>query len=152
MFCLQIHARADCTMNEQFSNYINVHFHIHVVPVCIPPPPPPTPWKASVHTKEEGSQKPKLFKGNHEVKLQFPEEWGLQTQKPFCGNGGVIFCHNTDCIKIKIKKRQPYKHDLIITLGDITNSDYCVRIVIKSFLKQPLVSLKILYLNLIQWI
>ena len=39
--------------------------------------------------------KAKIFKGKYEPKLEFPEEWGVQTKKTLHGGSMDIFWNNT---------------------------------------------------------
>ena len=45
--------------------------------------------------EREGVVKAKDFKGKYEPKLEFPEEWGIQTTKPSMGGHMDLFWNNT---------------------------------------------------------
>ena len=56
----------------------------------------PPPQRVTGNSEEEGGDlKAKIIKGKYEPKLEFPEEWGVQTKKTLHGGCMDIFWNNT---------------------------------------------------------
>jgi len=57
--------------------------------------PYPPPQRVIGNFKGEGVLKAKVSEGTYEPKLEFLEEWRLQTKKPLCGGSMDIFWNKT---------------------------------------------------------
>jgi len=57
----------------------------------------PPPQRVTGNSEEEGALKAKIFEQKYESKLEFPEGWGVQTQKTLRGGSMAIFWNNTIC-------------------------------------------------------